>query len=110
MKSVLMVSGFAPRVKLPADVLSIVPPLITKAPGVALPKAWALLIFNWPAFSVKPPVKVFVPERVGRPVPFLVIPNPVPVIGLSMVKDPVPLWSISRSLPRIKLPLESPIV
>ena len=55
----------------PAVVLSIVPPAIVKVPA-AVPRACALLMFNVPAFSVVPPVNVFVPVRVSAPPPFLV--------------------------------------
>ena len=49
-------------------VLSIVPPLMTNAPA-AVPSADALLMFNVPAFSVTPPVKVLAPGSVSVPAP-----------------------------------------
>ena len=46
----------------PPLVLSIVPPAIVNVPAT-VPSACVLLMFNVPALSVVPPVKVFVPEK-----------------------------------------------
>ena len=51
-------------------VLLIVPPLMMKAPAAA-PRALTPLMFSPPALRVIPPVKVFAPESVHVPDPFL---------------------------------------
>ena len=65
------------------------PPKVTVLEAV--PIAPATVPVTVPLLMRRPPVNVFVPERVSAPVPFLVIPVPVPEITLSMVNVPVPL-------------------
>ena len=62
----------------PPLVLSIVPPVMTKAP-VADPRAEALLILSVPALSVVPPVKLLAFESVRLAAPSFTKP-PVPIM------------------------------
>jgi len=67
----------------PALVLSITPPEMVKAP-VPMAELAALepplLMFNWPARSVVPPLKVFSPESVSELLPLLLRAPPPPMV------------------------------
>ena len=74
--------GLALASEMFATPASMTPPVIVKGP---LPKAELLLMFNWPAASVRPvglpPVlpKVLAPESVSVPAPDFVKPPPAPL-------------------------------
>ena len=63
-----------PTVRLAADASS-VPPVTVKVPE---PNAVLWPTLSVPAESVRPPLKVFAPERVTAPTPDLVAATPVP--------------------------------
>jgi len=93
----LQVSGLLMAMATEApEVLSMVPPLITKVPPTA-PRAWVLLMSRVaPASKVTPPEKVLAPDRVKVPAESVIVPVVVPIMPLS---TSVPAPAVMRLSP-----------
>ena len=92
----------------PPLVLSIVPPAIVNVLAT-VPSACVLLTSTSPAFSVNPPVNVFVPERVSAPLPFLVRLFAPPLITLA-IETVLPFVSIVPAAESVTVRVDGEVI